>query len=126
MYSPIPPTIDERKFTLLSALADKRWQKEVGGFLFHGKTVMSDRESQSKIQGLSIALAAEGETFGLRWKCANNEWLYLNAATAQELIFAALTHVQTQFNREGELSDQINAATTNEELDALTTVVNAF
>lgn len=126
VYDPLPPTIDEQKTNLLSSLATKRYDVEVGGFDYLGKRVLSDRESQSKIQGLMVGIQLLGDAFSTSWKCKDGEWLMLDKNTALGMIGAALTHVSTLYVREGVLADQIKNATTQEELDTLSSLVQNF
>lgn len=108
--SSLAPTLNEQKASLLADLASRRYELEVGGFDYMGARVMSDRESQSKIQGLMVGVQLMGDSFTTSWKCSGGQWLNLDKAGAIGLIAAALTHVSGLYSREAALAAQIEAA----------------
>lgn len=116
----------DRKAAMLAQLAYRRWQIEVGGFDFRGKRVMSDRDSQAKIQGLVAGISRAGDDFNTAWKCYGGQWLHLDRAGAEELVDTAIVHISTLFSREAHLSDFINEATTQARLDELQVMVDGF
>lgn len=106
----ILPTPDELKAALIADLATRRYEIEVGGFDYLGARVMSDRESQSKIQGLMVGVQLMGDSFATSWKCSGGQWLSLDKAGAIGLIAAALSHVSGLYTREAALAAQITAS----------------
>lgn len=119
-------TLADRRSALLKRLAERRWQVETGGFTFQGKTVKSDAESQSKINGLMTGLALLGDSFHTAWKCAGADgWIQIDAQGARQLVTAGFAHVATCFAREDQLSKAIASAGA-EDLDELASVIEAF
>lgn len=50
------PQTNHHRMTLQEYAAAKRWEKEVGGTVWNGWPVLSDRESQSKIIAAAVRL----------------------------------------------------------------------
>ena len=120
----VPPTLDDRRANLLSRLAARRWEVEMGGITFREKHVKSDADSQAKINGLMTGIELLGESFHTKWKCQNG-WLQLDAQGARELVTAGFAHVALCFAREGDLAAMIDAAA-EEDLPSLAEAVEAF
>ena len=98
-------------------IADKRWRAETGGIIVDGVEVATDRESQALLMGAVLA-AQNNPEYVVNWK-AKNGWFELDAATLIAIADAVRSHVQACFDREKELQEQVEAATTIEELEAI-------
>ena len=98
-------------------IADKRWRAETGGITFNGVEIATDRESQATLMGAVLA-AQNNPEYVANWK-ARNGWAVLDAATILAVADAVRTHVQACFDREKLLQEQVEAATTIEELNTI-------
>jgi hypothetical protein len=98
-------------------IADKRWREETGGIIVDGVEIATDRESQALLMGAVLA-AQNNPEYAVNWK-AKNGWFELDAATLIAIGNAVRSHVQACFDREKELQEQVEAATTIEELNTI-------
>lgn len=110
-YSIVDRPLEEMKAEKLAALADLRWQKETGGFVWNGINIATDDRSQLKITGARLAALAD-EEYSVRWKIGPGDFVELDAATLIALSDAVRTHVQACFDREAEHSEAILALET--------------
>ena len=114
-------------------ISNKRYQAEVGGIEYNGAQIHTDRESQAKIQAAAMvaltkltqgSLPADVQSLiallptRLDWK-GKNEWLEADDETIIQLAFLVFTHVQQCYQRERQLQEQIEQATTIGELEAI-------
>jgi len=98
-------------------IADARWRAETGGMTFNGIEVATDRESQALLTGAVLA-AQDNPEYVVNWK-AKNGWFELDAATLIAIADAVRAHVQKCFDKEKQIQEQIDKATTVEELEAV-------
>jgi hypothetical protein len=102
----------------LAEISEARYEEEVGGVEYLGVRMHTDRDSQSKYTGAVVALQATG-TLPENWKGIDG-WLEIpDGSTLMNLASAVAQHVNTCFLREKNLSDQIKAAETNEEVQGV-------
>lgn len=90
-------------------IADQRYNAEIGGFDFNGLTVRSDRESQGLITGAALSALLD-PSYVCRWKTPTG-FIELNAEQTIGLARAVRIHVQSCFNREEELVNQVRSGT---------------
>lgn len=109
--------IEKLKQIKLAEIADKRWQAETGGITINGVEIATDRESQSLLTA-AVLKVKDDPSYTVNWK-AKNGWFVLDAATILAVADAVRSHVQACFDREKELQEQVEAATTVEELEAI-------
>lgn len=112
------PTIDALKRVKQDEIAAARYDAETAGTTANGVLIDTGRDSQALITGAALAAVIDN-TYSLNWKTENG-FIHLTAPEIIAVAQAVRTHVQACFDREGELVAQINAATTKEELDAIT------
>lgn len=98
-------------------IADKRWRTETSGITVAGVEIATDRESQALLMG-AVLVAQNNPEYVANWK-ARNGWAVLDAATIINIADAVRSHVQACFDREKELQEQVEAATTIEELNTI-------
>jgi hypothetical protein len=84
---------------------------------FNGIEVATDRESQALLMGAVLA-AQDNPEYVVNWK-AKNGWFQLDAATLIAIADAVRAHVQACFDKEEVLQNQVDAATTVAELEAV-------
>lgn len=92
-----------------AAATDLRWQKEIGGIVINGIPVATDDRSKMLILG-KRAQAQSNPAMLFRWKAADGDWVDLTGAQIIAIADAVANHVQTCFDREGQLHDAIDAA----------------
>jgi len=109
--------IDKLKETKLVEIADKRWRTETGGITIDGMEIATDRESQALLTA-AVLKVKDDPSYTVNWK-AKNGWFELDAATLIAIADAVRAHVQMCFDKEKQLQEQIDKATTVEELEAV-------
>ena len=116
---PLPlPTLDELKAAKRAEIAAARYADETGGCTVDGVTIATDRGSQALLTAAVVTARLDLE-FKTRWKCADGRFVTLDAMQLRAIGDAVIAHVEACFAREGELCEQIDAAQTPEELDAI-------
>ncbi len=98
-------------------IADKRWRTETGGITLNGVEIATDRESQALLTA-AVLKAQDDPNYMVNWK-ARNSWFQLDAATLIAIADAVRAHVQACFDKEEVLQNQVDAATTVAELEAV-------
>lgn len=117
-YTVANKTLAERKAQMLIALADKRWQIEIGGITLGGLTIPTDRDTQS-IVDRAVAAFADGDiTAPIDFKTAAG-FVQIDEANMRAIKAAGAQHIQACFTRERELTTAINGAATHAALDAV-------
>lgn len=109
--------IEKFKADKKAEIADARWRAETSGITVAGVEIATDRESQALLMGAVLA-AQNNPQYKANWK-AKNGWAVLDAATILAVADAVRNHVQACFDREKLLQEQIEAATTVAELEAV-------
>lgn len=107
---PEPPTKQE----LLGYAALKRYEKEVGGTLWNGWPVHTDRESQSKIIAERLAIEAGERNDPDGWKFADGQFRLVSNEDFMALTSAVRQHVRDCFALEAVVLAQIEAGTVTE------------
>lgn len=111
------PSLDTARAEKLARLADHRYRRETGGTTVGGAAVRTDRESQALLTGAAVAALLDSG-YAVAWKTLSG-WVTLNAASIIGLASAVRAHVQACFDRERALAQQVEAATSLEELAAV-------
>lgn len=116
---PLPPepTLDELKAQKKDAIAAARYGTETAGTTVNGITIDTGRDSQALITGAAVAAMLDDD-YSLNWKTAAG-FIHLTSSEIIAVAQAVRVHVQTCFDREGELVALVDAAQTAEELDAI-------
>ena len=113
-----PMTLESAKAAKLAEIANWRFQRETSGIVFNGVRIKTDRESQATITGALTALS-QGLVSSVEWKADNGQWIQLGLTEMTAIARAVATHVQQCFSLEKSYVDQVNAATTIEEVQAI-------
>jgi len=99
--------------------AAKRYNVEVGGINVGGLPVRTDRLTVARIyQANSLAVA--DPTFTTDWKIGDGSFITVDATLIASISDAITSHIQTSFSREKTINEEITAATTLAELQAIT------
>lgn len=102
-----PPTKDE----LLAYAANRRWEIEVGGCVWDGSPVTTDRDSTARIMGEFIAIMAGIRQDGGNWKFADGTFRQLTNAQSTQLGLTVRAHVANTFKKEAAIQAAIAAET---------------
>ena len=111
--------VDGAKQYARDYFADKRYNVEVGGIDVGGLPVRTDRLTVARIYQAN-ALAVADPTFTTDWKIGDGSFITVDATLIGSLTDAITSHIQTSFSREKTINDEITAATTIAELQAIT------
>lgn len=116
---PLPPepTLDELKAQKKSAIAAARFAAETAGTTVNGVMIDTGRDSQALITGAAVAAILD-ENYSLNWKTTAG-FIHLSAPEIIAVAQSVRAHVQSCFDREGELVAFVDAAQTAKELDAI-------
>lgn len=110
----VAPTLEERKEQEMAALAARRYQAEIGGTVFNGWPVITDRASQALITA-AYQMARDGYWSG-GWKFADGMYRLLSGEQVISLALTIGAWVETCFFHESVIAAQIRAATDESEL----------
>lgn len=89
-------------------IAARRYEAEIGGIVWHGHGIATDRESQQKMSDERSAVKDGLRTEGKGWKCLDlttGAVVFRPTSNAEilDLTAAAYRHVSDCFDREGQL-----------------------
>ena len=110
----IAPTFEDLRNRKYREIATARYNAEIAGI----DGIKTDRESQALITGAALKAMQDSE-YSCRWKGVNG-FIELTAPQILAIADAVRAHVQSCFDREAELLPLIDAAESQEELDAIT------
>jgi len=118
--------IEQLKAEKIAKIAELRWQEETGGYMYNGHEFHSDRESQDRVFQAYIASINE-PTFTTIWKTktgwldwkTKTGWLEMTASDFITLYNEFQVFLQGLYQKEKALQEQVEAATTIEELEAV-------
>jgi hypothetical protein len=113
-----PSTLVDAKSAALAYLADRRWQAETGGTTVNNSPVTTDAQSQAKITSAVVAAMLDAN-YSVQWKMPGGNFVTFNHDQIIAIGQAMRAHVQACFDREAELSAQINGASDAEALAAI-------
>lgn len=111
------PTFDERKTRKKSEIAAARYAAETAGTTVNGVQIDTGRDSQALITGAALAAILDGD-YSLNWKTVDG-FIHLTAPEIIAVAQAVRAHVQSCFDREGELVALVDAAETKEDLNEI-------
>ena len=109
--------VEKMKIRKITELADARWQEETSGFTYNGHEFHTDREARNNIFQTYIASLNDPD-FAVVWKTKDG-WLSMNAEDFIELYNNFWEFLQGLYQKEKALQEQVEAATTIEELEII-------
>ena len=118
-----PRTLEDLRIETWARIKAERERIEFGGFAWDGSRFDSDEISQSRIQGtvmLAQLATAAGSRFSITWTLADNVRRRMTAGDMIAVGVAMGEHIQSAHDRASTLRELINAATTAEQLEAIT------
>lgn len=86
-------------------IIDYRYQREVGGVSYLGKTIQTDRESRANWIGILINAQAN-PNYTVAWKTSDGSFAEYDANEAIGAALAVSAHVQKCFDAEAEMAGQ--------------------
>lgn len=113
----IVPSFAELQTAKRAEIAAARYEREIAGVEVNGILLDTGRDSQALITGAALAAMLD-ENYSLNWKTTSG-FIHLTAPEIIAVAQAVRAHVQSCFDREGELVALVDAAQTAEELDAI-------
>lgn len=113
-----PTTLGSAKQAKKAEIAAWRYVQETKGVVLNGSTIKTDRESQATISGAYSSLK-DGLITSVDWKTAEGAFVTLGVAEIAAIAQAVAQHVQGSFTAEKALVQQVDAATTIEEVQAV-------
>ena len=116
---PLPPepTLDELKAQKKASIAAARYKVETAGTTVNGVLIDTGRDSQALITGAALAAMLD-DGYSLNWKTSAG-FIHLTAPEIIAVAQAVRAHVQTCFDREGELVALVDAAQNVDELNVI-------
>ena len=120
--APPEPTLEELKTLKAAQIAAARYEEECAGITIQGVEIATDRDSQGLILG-AVVQAQTTPGYTVNWKTKQG-FVTLSAEQIIAIATAVRAHVQACFDREAYYLTQIEAATTPEELEAMTFSMN--
>ncbi|GJE42971.1 DUF4376 domain-containing protein [Methylobacterium soli] len=114
---PVTPLAD-LKAAKLAALANVRWQHEVGGTSLAGAPLASDEKTILYLTAAQ-ASAKDDPGFSIRWKAGPGQFVTFDALAIDFAAMTARAHVQACFDREEALTTEILGAADRGALEAV-------
>lgn len=110
--------VDGAKVFSRDYFASKRYDFEVGGIVWNGIDVRTDRFTVERIYQARF-LAKEDASFITDWKLGDGTFMTIDAPTIIGLSDAVTAHLKDAFSKEKVVNTSIDAATTVEEVKAV-------
>lgn len=120
-YVPLPHVLAGKE----AKLADARWQRETGGFMFQPSgeaephRFVSTREAMGPMIGAVLALQAGVFSDPTMWKTADGNFVRITAADVVPLFKAFVAHVAMAFVDEAAKQDQARKEPDWKKIDAI-------
>lgn len=111
-------TFAERKANKLAALATTRWSS-TQAMTYDGEAGVPADSAMSAVTGVVVGAQLFPPTEPFTWKLKDGVFRQWAIADVVAYGVAIRTHVQACFDREAELAEAINAASTQATLDAI-------
>ena len=116
--------LDHLKTKKKEEINQARDKAEQGGFEYMGKAFDSDQISCQRIstaaQALQLMNLGEGSDIPvITWTCADNSTIDLTASDLAGLVIALMEHSNSCHQKATELKEQVEKATTEEDLNAI-------
>jgi hypothetical protein len=128
-YKIVDRTIAERKQILIDNLKQKRWEVETGGVSvpINGEDVLVSTargDDRTNLHVMMTTIVGGMRQDGATFNFADSKPRSVSNADMLTAIGAVLSHVQESFNKEAEITNEINAANTHAKLDLALDKIN--
>jgi hypothetical protein len=122
-------TIAERKQILVDLLKQKRWEVETGGVNvpINGEEVLVSSargDDRTNLHVMMTTIVGGMRQDGATFNFADSKPRSVSNADMLTAIGAVLSHVQSAFDKEAEITNEINAANTHAKLDLALDKIN--
>ena len=111
-------SLESAKINKLTRLSVERYIYEISGITLNGIQIQTDRTTQATVSAAFISLS-QGLATSIDWKTGSGQWIAIGLPEITAIAQAVVSHVQNAFSLEKTLSDQVNAATTIEEVESI-------
>ena len=112
-----PFKLAELKNAKKAEIAAARYDYEIAGVIINGVHITTDREDQAMITAVALSAVVDS-TYTTVWKGADG-YLTLNASEILAMARIVGAHVEAAFAEEKRLTELIDAAHTQDDLDAV-------
>lgn len=102
----IGPSLEDQRVNALVALKARRDLVMESGLTINGVHVQTDDLSQQRLTAAALAAQLDPAST-VRWKTADGSFVTLNSSQIIAIAMAVRAHVQSCFDREAELAEQI-------------------
>lgn len=119
-FSPpiVPRNFEEVKQEKIRDLEQKMVEEESNGTTYNSYRFATDKDSQIKYLGILVSSMMD-PTFTTQFKTMDNEYVTLTNTDVVGLSMQVKSHIQACYDNDASILEQINAATTVEEIDAI-------
>jgi len=114
-YTKTPRDLEEARSSALLAVANKRWEVEV-----NHPTFDTSREAQAQINKAWMAVQIDPNRI-FNYKAKDGTWQQFDKAQIEAIAGAISAWVEDCFDREKDLADAVNAATSIADLESILT-----
>ncbi|HAP76432.1 MAG TPA: hypothetical protein DCY18_12645 [Thauera sp.] len=115
-----PRTLEQAKADRIADMRVARDAAIEGGFTWNSLPFDSDSTAQLRLVGLAVAAMADPLMEDKPWRLADNTWTTVNSSQALQVYTALGGHIEAMFAQFAAREAAINAATTIEEVEAIT------
>lgn len=124
-YQTVDSPIDAARSNLKGLAAEERWRKEIAGVFYtlQGQQVWLDTSRDGRsIFVQALMLIADGQS--INWKFPQG-WFQLSKPELEAIVAAGAAHIQSCFDWEKTVCEQLDAATSKSELLAVEIVATS-
>lgn len=115
---PIPPSLDEVKIQKKNQITSERGDAQFGGIEVNGIPVRTDLQTQFTLEAGRNQGGRQGN-LSIRWKLADGTFTTLTKPQVDAMHDAVFNHIQAVYQKESDLVDLVDAASTVEEVEAI-------
>ncbi|MCF4098607.1 DUF4376 domain-containing protein [Maritalea mediterranea] len=113
------PSFEERKEIMKNDVTVKREEVENSGFIYNGVPVKTTRSAQNMLANTINGLKNKPEGTIVKWEASPGMFVPFDLPALEALSDEVFDHVNSTFLRKEQLFNQIDAAQTEAELDAI-------
>ena len=104
-------SISDIKISLVERISYYRWEIEIGGYVWNGNSIHTDRESQTKLTSMYTLIKSGAITGDITFKTMDG-FIVMSVSDMESMCLGVNTFIQTLYTKESVLIDQINNAST--------------
>lgn len=112
------PSVEELKAAKREEIAAARYASATGTVTINGYLYSIDKDSQTSFLG-TLAALQNGAMTSTIWKTAGGRFVTLNAAEFLQVVTIVLAYISACFGAESSILEQVEAASSAEELAAV-------